>query len=78
MEDSVFEVVSPRFFVTKPYSFAKVGMTLVIDHSGKVFSKHKPTLKDVIVNQEDRVLNMVSQISNSFKIVSGSTFMMDT
>ncbi len=31
----------------------KVGMTLVVDHSGKVFSKKKPTLKDLALNHED-------------------------
>ena len=28
-------------------------MTLVVDHSGKVFGKKKPTLKDLQINNED-------------------------
>ena len=31
---------------------SKVGMTLVIDHSGRVHSKKRPTLKDVVANRE--------------------------
>ncbi len=31
---------------------AQVGMTLVIDHSGNVHKKKKPTIKDILVNRE--------------------------
>ena len=31
----------------------KVGLTVLVDHSGKLFKKTKCTIKDVIVNQED-------------------------
>ena len=31
---------------------AQVGMTLVIDHSGRVHTQRKPTIKDVVVNKE--------------------------
>ena len=28
-------------------------MTLVVDHSGKVFSKKRPSIKDLIANHEE-------------------------
>lgn len=31
---------------------SKVGMTLLHDHSGKLFGKKKPTIKDIIINQK--------------------------
>ena len=31
---------------------AQVGMSLVTDHSGKLHTKKKPTIKDVLVNQQ--------------------------
>lgn len=45
------------------FAFPKVGMTLVVDHSGKVFGKKKPTLKDLQINHEDweSKTKMVSQ-----------------
>ncbi len=30
----------------------QVGMTLVVDHSGRLFTKRKPTIKDVTTNCE--------------------------
>ena len=30
----------------------KVGLPLVVDHSGRVFSRRKPTIKDVATNWE--------------------------
>lgn len=31
---------------------ARVGMTLVVDHSGRMHIQRKPTIKDVVVNKE--------------------------
>ena len=45
-------------FIKPPIHSIKVGMTLVIDHSGKVFSKKKPTLKDLALNQEVLALSL--------------------
>ena len=30
----------------------QVGMTMVVDHSGRLFTRRKPTIKDVITNAE--------------------------
>ena len=32
--------------------FAQVGLTVLVDHSGKLFTRQKCTIKDIIVNQE--------------------------
>ena len=31
---------------------AQVGMTLVVDHSGRIHTQRKPTIKDVVVNKQ--------------------------
>ena len=46
----------------------KVGMTLVVDHSGRVFSKKKPTIKDLIANHED--LGYKSRTENNFSVMT--------
>lgn len=32
---------------------SKVGMTILVDSSGRLFTKGKCTIKDILVNQED-------------------------
>ena len=45
-------------------------MTLVIDHSGNVHSKKKPTIKDILVNREawdsveKKIVSITTRISN--------------
>lgn len=41
-----------EFILVAIIPVCEVGMTILVDHSGKLFTKEKCTIKDLIVNKE--------------------------
>ena len=44
------------------FNLAQVGLALVVDHSGRCFTKASPSLKDLASNQEVPVLILLTSL----------------